>query len=88
MVHARITPWSYPAELDDLKKWFYAAKTGSGPKDERTRAIQRVKCYQSKGSQYLPHVVDSTAQITSAILLDERRKRWNGYGITTGMTKS
>lgn len=73
MVHARITPWSYPAELDDLKKWFYAAKTGSGPKDERTRAIQRVKCYQSKGSQYLPHVVDSTAQITSAILLDEKR---------------
>lgn len=77
MVHARITPWSSPEELTELKGWFYEKKTGGevdeGSRDARDRAIQRVKCYQSKGSQYLPHVIDSTAQITSAMLLDERK---------------
>lgn len=75
MVHPRIVPWSDPEELAELKEWFYAEKFGkkSNDADMRTRAIQRVKCYQSKGSQYLPHVIDSTAQITSALLLDEER---------------
>lgn len=75
MVHPRIVPWSDPEELVELKEWFYADKFGERPSemDMRIRAIQRVKCYQSKGSQYLPHVIDSTAQITSAVLLDEER---------------
>lgn len=61
--------------MEELKRWFYADKVGIKSQDTRLRAIQRVKCYQSKGSQYLPHVIDSTAHITSAILLDE--KRWS-----------
>ena len=64
MYAARIVPWANKSELDDLKKWFYS-------KDQRAKAVSRVKSYQSKGSQYLPHVIDSTSQITSAILLDE-----------------
>lgn len=64
MVHGRVVPWSDPDELKELKEWFYN-------KTDRERAISKVKSYQSKGSQYLPHVIDSTSQITSAILLDE-----------------
>lgn len=77
MVHARIVPWAQYDDLEELKKWFYPDKlNGSGQEklmDMRLRAIQRVKSYQSKGSQYLPHVIDCTAQITSAILLDEEK---------------
>ncbi|QLL33759.1 hypothetical protein HG536_0F00840 [Torulaspora globosa] len=75
MVHPRIVPWPDSEELVELKEWFYAEKFSgrASDMDMRTRAIQRVKCYQSKGSQYLPHVIDSTAQITSAVLLDEER---------------
>lgn len=77
MVHARIVPWAQYDDLDELKKWFYPDKmNGSGEEkliDMRQRAIQRVKSYQSKGSQYLPHVIDCTAQITSSILLDEEK---------------
>lgn len=75
MVHPRIVPWADPNDLVELKGWFYAGRIGgtANELDMRARAIQRVKCYQSKGSQYLPHVIDSTAQITSAILLDEDR---------------
>ncbi|QLQ78590.1 hypothetical protein HG537_0A08370 [Torulaspora globosa] len=75
MVHARVVPWSSPEELVELKEWFYGDKFSekSSDVDMRIRAIQRVKCYQSKGSQYLPHVIDSTGQITSAVLLDEER---------------
>lgn len=73
MVQARIVPWANVKELDELKKWFYSDQNGKSSKiNTRQRAIDRVKSYQSKGSQYLPHVIDSTAQITSAVLLDER----------------
>lgn len=76
MVLARIVPWAHTNELDELKRWFYPDKMGESKVidglDCRWRAIQRVKCYQSRGSQYLPHVIDSTAQITSSVLLDER----------------
>ena len=64
MSHARIVPWADPKELDDLKVWFYS-------KNQREKAIAKVKSYQSRGSQFLPHVIDSTSQLTSAILLDE-----------------
>ena len=64
MNSARIVPWASPSELDELKEWFYS-------KDQRAKAVARVKSYQSKGSQYLPHVIDTTSQITSAMLLDE-----------------
>ena len=64
MPHARIVPWADPKELDDLKVWFYRD-------NEREKAIAKVKSYQSRGSQFLPHVIDSTAQLTSAVLLDE-----------------
>lgn len=64
MVHARIVPWADVLELDQLKKWFYSDS-------QRSRAVDKVKSYQSKGSQFLPHVIDSTCQLTSAVLLDE-----------------
>ncbi|CCF59091.1 hypothetical protein KAFR_0G00580 [Kazachstania africana CBS 2517] len=70
MVHARIVPWADTEELEQLKNWFYTDDSSS-----RRRAIGKVKAYQSKGSQYLPHVIDSTAQLTSAILLDEETNR-------------
>lgn len=64
MPHARIVPWADPKELDDLKIWFYS-------ENEREKAVAKVKSYQSRGSQFLPHVIDSTSQLTSAVLLDE-----------------
>ncbi|CAI4045286.1 hypothetical protein SKDZ_11G2660 [Saccharomyces kudriavzevii ZP591] len=71
MISPRIVPWRNFAELEELKGWFYpnSKDTING---KRHRAVQRVQSYQLKGSQYLPHVVDSTAQITSAVLLDEK----------------
>lgn len=68
MQAVRIVPWAHASELDELKLWFYSRNNGQ---DLRYRAIQRVKSYQSKGSQYLPHVIDATNQITSAVLMDE-----------------
>ncbi|SMN19328.1 similar to Saccharomyces cerevisiae YKR063C LAS1 Essential nuclear protein possibly involved in bud formation and morphogenesis [Maudiozyma saulgeensis] len=65
MYHVRVVPWADPKELDDLRNWFYSNN------DDRAKAIAKVKSYQSRGSQYLPHVIDSTSQLTSAVLLDE-----------------
>ncbi|CAI1556173.1 hypothetical protein SEUBUCD646_0K02790 [Saccharomyces eubayanus] len=71
MIPPRIVPWRNLAELEELKGWFYP-RTKDIIEDKRHRAVQRVQSYQLKGSQYLPHVVDSTAQITCAVLLDEK----------------
>ncbi|QLG71719.1 hypothetical protein HG535_0C00680 [Zygotorulaspora mrakii] len=75
MVLPRIVPWANREELEELQKWFYPERTGSPNAVEgadcRYRAIQRVKCYQSRGSQHLPHVIDATAQISSSMLLDK-----------------
>lgn len=64
----RITPWKDNSELNELKNWFY-----NDDINLQKRAIQRVTAYQSKGSQYLPHVIDSTAQLTNATLNDHER---------------
>lgn len=69
MAHPRIVPWYSPQEWEQLKEWFY----GDSVKDKR-RAILKVNSYQCKGSQYLPHVIDSTCQLTNALLLDEDNK--------------
>nr|API64794.1 Las1p [Saccharomyces paradoxus] len=71
MIPPRIVPWRDYAELEELKVWFYPRSKGT-MEDKRQRAVQRVQSYRLKGSQYLPHVVDSTAQITCAVLLDEK----------------
>lgn len=46
-------------------------KSSSAKEDMRSRAIQRVMSYRMKGTQYLPHVIDTTAQLTTSMLLDE-----------------
>jgi len=69
MYHFRVVPWGDPKELDDLKNWFYSNN------DDRAKAIAKVKSYQSRGSQYLPHVIDSTSQLSSAVLLDETNNK-------------
>lgn len=66
MVQARIVPWKDSEEWEQLKSWFY-----SKSKEDQRRAILKVNSYQCKGSQYLPHVIDSTCQLTSALLMDE-----------------
>ncbi|KAK5779566.1 hypothetical protein RI543_003458 [Arxiozyma heterogenica] len=66
MTHARIVPWKYTEEWEQLKNWFYSKST-----EDQRRAILKVNSYQCKGSQYLPHVVDSTCQLTNAVLMDE-----------------
>ncbi|CCH60017.1 hypothetical protein TBLA_0C02050 [Henningerozyma blattae CBS 6284] len=69
--YIRIVPWKNVKELDDLKKWFYPEKFNSTDDSSRLRAIAKVKSYHIKGSQYLPHVIDSTAQLTNIILQDQ-----------------
>ncbi|CCD22263.1 rRNA-processing protein LAS1 NDAI_0A01050 [Naumovozyma dairenensis CBS 421] len=72
MVPARITPWRDSIELETLKGWFYDHKLGTKQnEDQRSRAILKVMSYRLKGSQYIPHVVSTTSQITTSILLDE-----------------
>lgn len=66
MTHARIVPWKYTEEWEQLKNWFYSKSA-----EDQRRAILKVNSYQCKGSQYLPHVVDSTCQLTNAVLMDE-----------------
>ncbi|EJS42827.1 las1p [Saccharomyces arboricola H-6] len=78
MIPPRIVPWRTFGELEELKDWFYS-KTKDTIDDKRHRAVQRVLSYQLKGSQYLPHVVDSTAQITSAVLFDEKETNAEAY---------
>ncbi|CCK69230.1 rRNA-processing protein LAS1 KNAG_0C01170 [Huiozyma naganishii CBS 8797] len=67
MVHARIVPWADKKELDELKYWFY-----SDEERLQLRAINKVKSYKSKGSQYLPHVIESTAQLTNVLIMDKK----------------
>lgn len=72
--HIRIVPWRGADELEVLKRDFYPDKFNDNNRSNssgRFRAIQKVQSYRCKGSQYLPHVIDSTAQITDAILQDE-----------------
>lgn len=66
MVHARIVPWKDTEEWEQLKEWFYSKSI-----DDQKRAILKVNSYQCKGSQYLPHVIDSTCQLTNAVLMDK-----------------
>lgn len=85
MVQPRIVPWAQEDELQELKDWFY---NGGGREDMRFRAVQKVKSYQSKGTQYVPHVIDSTAQITSSILLDEERSACDKFSVKLSYTMS
>lgn len=72
MSNGRVVPWRDQSELEELKAWFYPKEADKGTvNDLRSKAIRRVKSYKIKGSQYLPHVIDSTAQLTSAMLADE-----------------
>ncbi|KAL3228916.1 Protein LAS1 [Nakaseomyces bracarensis] len=75
MTHGRVIPWKDKSELEELKSWFYPKDSEKGTEgDRRKEAILRVKGYKLKGSQYLPHVIDSTAQLTSAMVADEEAK--------------
>lgn len=78
MTQGRVVPWKNKSELEELKSWFYPKASDLGTiNDFRRQAIERVKSYKLKGSQYLPHVIDSTAQLTSAMLADEDMRNKN-----------
>lgn len=85
MVQARVVPWYHEDELKELKDWFYNDGLSN---DMKFRAVQRVKSYQSKGSQYLPHVIDSTAQITNSMLLDQERCQHDKLSVKLSYTMS
>lgn len=85
MVHPRIVPWYDDTELKELKEWFYNGELAT---DMRFRAVLKVKSYKSKGSQYLPHVIDSTAQITNSMLLDQERSQVDKVSVKLSYTMS
>lgn len=60
----KIVSYKYSADLSILKSWFY----NFNQKDNRQRAVDRVKSFQSRGK--LPHAVECTALFTSLILSD------------------
>lgn len=60
----KIVSYKYSADLSVLKSWFY----NFDQKDNRQRAVDRVKSFQSRGK--LPHAVECTALFTSLILSD------------------
>lgn len=60
----KIVSYKYSADLATLKSWFYSFDK----KDNRQRAVDRVKSFQSRGK--LPHAVECTALFTSLILSD------------------
>ncbi|AEY95759.1 FACR242Wp [Eremothecium gossypii FDAG1] len=64
----RVVPWQSEQEVQELKRWFYPAKFGDGD-DKRSRAMQRVKAYWTRGS-YVPHVIDSTSQLVGCQVFD------------------
>lgn len=83
MAPPRVVPWSSPEEWEQLKKWFY-----SNSATDQRRAILKVNSYQCKGSQYLPHVIDSTCQLTNALLLDSNNTSNDTMNVRLSYTMS
>lgn len=64
MVQYVITPWRNPSELLCVRQQLYQARND----DERRQAVAQVSVWMQRGN--CPHLVESTAILTSAILND------------------
>lgn len=72
MVQYILTPWRHRRELLDVRRQFYPGDD-DGDDDaarqrERHRAVARVSVWMQRGA--CPHLVESTALLTAAILSD------------------
>ncbi|KAG7665877.1 LAS1 [[Candida] subhashii] len=63
--HPTITPYRSIDDLKQVKDWFY---NFSPDRDNRQRAISKVKAWSSRGR--IPHGIESTSLLTSTILTD------------------
>ncbi|KAL2075660.1 hypothetical protein VTL71DRAFT_603 [Oculimacula yallundae] len=70
MVQYVITPWRNASELLSVRENLYWALTDTGKKgrDERRHAVAKVSVWMQRGN--CPHLVESTAILTAAILND------------------
>lgn len=70
MVHYIITPWRYQKELLDVRSKFYPSNKDSLEivAKGRRHAVALVSVWMTRGQ--CPHMVESTALLTSAILND------------------
>lgn len=82
MVQFVFTPWRDRRELLAARDHFYPPKDGAD--DERRRelrhgAVARVSMWMQRGN--CPHLVESTALLTAAVLCDEERDGASGYAV-------
>ncbi|KAA8894233.1 Las1-like-domain-containing protein [Sphaerosporella brunnea] len=63
----RVVPWRNASELFNLRNDFYPSLE-SGEPDRRSAALAKVAAWQVRAR--IPHAIEATAQLTSALLLD------------------
>lgn len=84
MVQFVFTPWRDRRELLAARDHFYPPEGGAGADDESRRglrhgAVARVSMWMQRGN--CPHLVESTALLTAAVLCDEERGGASGYAV-------
>ncbi|KAL5611604.1 hypothetical protein BROUX41_000812 [Berkeleyomyces rouxiae] len=88
MVQYIFTPWRDAAELEQVKRAFYPEACGPGPNPDsvspatsttddsslgrRRGAVDRVAMWMQRGN--CPHMIESTALLTAAIIADEAQQ--------------
>lgn len=84
MVQFVFTPWRDRRELLAARDHFYPRDSQGGADDTRRRelrhgAVARVAMWMQRGN--CPHLVESTALLTAAVLCDEERGGASGYAV-------
>lgn len=80
MVQFVFTPWRDRRELFTTRDQFYPQREGeaSGRRELQHAAVARVGMWMARGN--CPHLVESTALLTAALLCDEERGT-SGYAV-------
>lgn len=83
MVQFVFTPWRDRRELLAARDHFYPPEDGAGDEGSRRElrhgAVARVSMWMQRGN--CPHLVESTALLTAAVLCDEERGGASGYAV-------
>lgn len=79
MVQFVFTPWRDRRELLAVRDHFYPPEDGADDDSRRHGAVARVSMWMQRGN--CPHLVESTALLTAAVLCDEERGGASGYAV-------
>ena len=82
MVQFVFTPWRDRRELLEARDHFYPPPGSANDlrrRELRPGAVARVSMWMQRGN--CPHLVESTALLTAAVLCDEERGGASGYAV-------